>query len=72
MKTEGDPSPAEKGGPSERKITLKEKAAFQLKEFLAMVSIFGFCPPWLTCMRRSYLRRLTSIIRLKASRLSTP
>ena len=36
MKTEGDSSPAEKGGPSERKMTLKEKAAFQLKEFLAM------------------------------------
>jgi len=36
MKPEGSPSPAEKGSPSARKITLKEKATFQLKEFLAM------------------------------------
>ena len=36
MKTEGSPSPAEKGSPSERKITLKEKATLQLKEFLVM------------------------------------
>jgi len=36
MKPEGSPSPVEKGSPSEHKITLKEKATFQLKEFLAM------------------------------------
>jgi hypothetical protein len=36
MKTEGGPSPAEKGSPSEHKPGLKEKAANQLKEFLAI------------------------------------
>jgi hypothetical protein len=36
MKTEGIPHPAEEGGPDRRKLTLKEKAAFQLKEFLGM------------------------------------
>jgi hypothetical protein len=36
MKTEGIPHPAEGGSPNERKLTLKEKAAFQAKEFLAM------------------------------------
>jgi hypothetical protein len=36
METEGIPRPAEEGGPDQRKLTLKEKAAFQLKEFLGM------------------------------------
>jgi hypothetical protein len=36
MNPEGSPSPAERGSPSECKITLKEKATFQLKEFLTM------------------------------------
>jgi hypothetical protein len=36
VKTEGIPHPAEEGSPNERKLTLKEKAAFQLKEFFVM------------------------------------
>jgi hypothetical protein len=32
MKTKADPGPAGKGGPSERKMTLKEKAAFHIFE----------------------------------------
>ena len=36
MKAEGGPSPAEKGSPSGYKPTVKERAAHQLKEFLAM------------------------------------
>ena len=36
MKTEGSPGPPEKGSSSEHKITLKEKATLQLKEFLVM------------------------------------
>ena len=36
MKPNGISQSAEEGSPSERKLTLKEKAAFQLKEFLAM------------------------------------
>jgi hypothetical protein len=36
MKTEGDPSPAEKGSLNGHKPNLKEKAVHQLKEFLAM------------------------------------
>jgi hypothetical protein len=36
MKAERGAHPAEEGSPSERKLTLKEKAAFQLKEFLVM------------------------------------
>lgn len=36
MKTEGGPSPAEKGSPSGHKPTRKERAVHQLKEFLAM------------------------------------
>jgi len=36
MKTERGPHPAEEGSPSERKLTVKEKAIFQLKEFLVM------------------------------------
>src|SRR5215469_3412353 len=36
MKTEGMPSPAEKGTPSEHKPSVKERAAYELKEFLGM------------------------------------
>ena len=36
MNREGVPNRAQEGGPNERKLTLKEKAAFQLKEFLVM------------------------------------
>jgi predicted ABC-type sugar transport system permease subunit len=36
MKTEGMPSPAEKGNPSEHKPSVKERAAYELKEFLGM------------------------------------
>ena len=36
MSREGIPNRAEEVSPNERKQTLKEKAAFQLKEFLAM------------------------------------
>ena len=36
MKTEGDPSPAEKGSLNGHKPNLKERAVYQLKEFLAM------------------------------------
>jgi hypothetical protein len=36
MKTEGDPSPAEKGSPNPHKPNLKERAVHQLREFLAM------------------------------------
>ena len=36
MKTARGPHPAEEGSPSERKLTVKEKAIFQLKEFLVM------------------------------------
>jgi hypothetical protein len=36
MKTEGDPSPAEKGSLNGHKPNLKERAVHQLKEFLAM------------------------------------
>ena len=36
MNTEGDPSPAEKGSPSEHKPGLKEKATHQLREFLVI------------------------------------
>jgi hypothetical protein len=36
MKTKGIPQPAEEGSPVDRKHTLKEKAIFQLKEFLGM------------------------------------
>jgi hypothetical protein len=36
MKTERGAHPAKEGNPSERKLTVKEKAIFQLKEFLAM------------------------------------
>ena len=36
MKIEGDPSPAEKGSPSEHKPGLKEKATHQLREFLVI------------------------------------
>jgi hypothetical protein len=36
MKTERGPSPAEKGSPNGHKLTLKEKAAHQLREFLVM------------------------------------
>jgi hypothetical protein len=40
MKTERGPHPAEEGRPSERKLTVKEKAIFQLKEFLVMFVYF--------------------------------
>ena len=36
MNTEGIPHHAEEVNPNERKLTRKEKAAFQLKEFMAM------------------------------------
>jgi hypothetical protein len=36
MKTEGGPSPAERGGPNGHKPNLKERAVHQLREFLAM------------------------------------
>lgn len=36
MKTEGGPSPAEKGSPNGHKPNLKERAVHQLREFLAM------------------------------------
>ena len=36
MKTEGGPSPAERGSPSGHKPNLKERAVHQLREFLAM------------------------------------
>ena len=36
MKTEGGPSPAEKGSPNGHKPNLKEKAAHQLREFLVI------------------------------------
>ena len=36
MKEEGEPSPAEKGSPSEHKPSLKERAAHQLREFFVI------------------------------------
>jgi len=36
MKGEGEPSPAEKGSPSEHKPSLKERAAHQLREFFVI------------------------------------
>jgi len=36
MKTEGGPSPAEKGSPNGHKPNLKERAVHQLREFLGM------------------------------------
>ena len=72
MKTEGGPSPAEKGNPNGHKPNLKEKAAHQLREFLVITIYLWALFALLVINQSIVLARRPQIIKLTVLQSLTP